>query len=83
MTFWREVANEPELVGPFKPNNVSLMKKGLSPHPVLSEKVGGRDTFEIHHVNSIKSGGAVYDVDNLRVATPKRHIEIHSRRGGK
>ncbi|SUP86827.1 colicin/pyocin immunity family protein [Yersinia pseudotuberculosis] len=81
--FWREVANDPELVGQFKPNNVSLMKKGLSPHPVLSEKVGGRDTFEIHHVNSIKSGGAVYDVDNLRVATPKRHIEIHSRRGGK
>ncbi|MGR0140571.1 hypothetical protein, partial [Pseudomonas sp. RSP] len=22
-------------------------------------------------------GGAVYDVDNLSVATPKRHAEIH------
>ncbi|WP_371921157.1 hypothetical protein [Pseudomonas sp. HMWF021] len=26
----------------------------------------------------IRHGGAVYDVDNLAVMTPKRHIEIHT-----
>ncbi|CNI05481.1 colicin/pyocin immunity family protein [Yersinia kristensenii] len=80
--FWQEVGNDPELAGQFNPNNISLMKKGFSPHPISSEKVGGRDTFELHHVNRVKDGGAVYDVDNLRVVTPKRHIEIHSKNGG-
>ncbi|WP_186377433.1 S-type pyocin domain-containing protein, partial [Yersinia rochesterensis] len=80
--FWQEVGNYPELAGQFNPNNISLMKKGFSPHPISSEKVGGRDTFELHHVNRVKDGGAVYDVDNLRVVTPKRHIEIHSKNGG-
>ncbi|WP_425452635.1 hypothetical protein [Edaphovirga cremea] len=27
--------------------------------------------------------GPVYDVDNLRVLTPKRYIEIHSKSGEK
>ncbi|TWY20911.1 HNH endonuclease, partial [Serratia marcescens] len=30
-----------------------------------------------HHIRQIKDGGAVYDVDNLGVMTPKRHIDIH------
>ncbi|WP_390900307.1 HNH endonuclease signature motif containing protein [Serratia ficaria] len=42
----------------------------------------GRDKYEIHHVNPISEGGAVYDIDNLRVLTPKRLVEIHSENGG-
>ncbi|CNI17607.1 colicin/pyocin immunity family protein [Yersinia aldovae] len=80
--FWRAVANDPELSGQFNPSNILLMKKGFSPHPISSEKVGGRNTFELHHVNAIKDSGAVYNVDNLRVTTPKRHIEIHSKSRG-
>ncbi|EAN1669099.1 HNH endonuclease, partial [Salmonella enterica] len=28
----------------------------------------------------IKDGGGVYDMDNLRIVTPKLHDEIHYRR---
>ncbi|EPJ8533470.1 hypothetical protein PWM41_000215 [Providencia rettgeri] len=31
----------------------------------------------MHHDNPISEGGEVYDMDNLRVTTPKRHIDIH------
>ncbi|WP_367617551.1 hypothetical protein [Pseudomonas azerbaijanoccidentalis] len=35
----------------------------------------------MHHVNHSSKGGEVYDIDNIRVVTPKRHSELH--RGGK
>ncbi|MGG2023387.1 hypothetical protein [Pseudomonas sp. AO-1] len=34
--------------------------------------------YGLHHIEHIQHGGAVYDVDNLAVMTPKRHIEIHT-----
>ena len=46
-----------------------------------SERVGERERFELHHIKRVTDGGAVYDIDNLRVVTPKHHIEIH--RGNK
>lgn len=81
--FWREVANDPELAGQFiELNQRRMREKGYSPFTPSKEKVGGRDKFELHHVISIKDNGAIYDVDNLRVITPKRHIEIHSKNRG-
>ncbi|WP_082356751.1 HNH endonuclease signature motif containing protein [Pseudomonas nunensis] len=38
---------------------------------------GGNGRYEIHHIEHIQHGGAVYDIGNLCVASPKRHIEIH------
>ncbi|WP_338629142.1 HNH endonuclease [Yersinia intermedia] len=82
--FWQEVANDPELAAQFIELNQRRMKeKGYSPFTQSKEKVGGRDKFELHHVAPIKDNGAVYDVDNLRVTTPKLHIEIHSKNRGK
>lgn len=82
--FWRAVANDPELSGQFiELNQRRMREKGYSPFTPSKEKVGGRDKFELHHVISIKDNGAIYDVDNLRVITPKRHIEIHSKNRGK
>ncbi|CNL51601.1 colicin-like bacteriocin tRNase domain-containing protein [Yersinia alsatica] len=80
-TFWREVSQDPELAGQFNKINRSIMRNGISPFPPKKEHVGGREKYEIHHVNPINGGGAVYDIDNLRVVTPKRHIEIHTRNG--
>ncbi|MGE4793989.1 S-type pyocin domain-containing protein [Yersinia enterocolitica] len=81
--FWRAVANDPELSGQFiELNQRRMREKGYSPFTPSKEKVGGRDKFELHHVISIKDNGAIYDVDNLRVITPKRHIEIHSKNRG-
>ncbi len=81
--FWRAVANDPELSGQFiELNQRRMREKGYSPFTPSKEKVGGRDKFELHHVISIKDNGVIYDVDNLRVITPKRHIEIHSKNRG-
>lgn len=47
--------------------------------PCNSVRVSRRqDCIEVHHMERIADGGATYDVDNLRVNTPKKHIEIHS-----
>ncbi|WP_422120039.1 hypothetical protein [Hyphomonas oceanitis] len=32
-----------------------------APWPVPAERVGGRTTFEIHHVTELQFGGSVYD----------------------
>jgi hypothetical protein len=53
------------------------MRTGAAPYPSLSDQVGGRTKFEIHHGIEIAKGGAVYDMENLSVLTPKRHIEVH------
>ncbi|EHT8580874.1 colicin [Salmonella enterica] len=75
--FWEDVSKDPELRKQFKKNNQKLIDKGNAPYPVPEEQVGGRETFELHHVKPISQDGGVYDMDNLRVTTPKRHIDIH------
>lgn len=82
-TFWQEVAKDPELSGQFNKANLKDISNGLSAYSPVTEQVGGRKKYEIHHVKPISQNGAIYDIDNLRVLTPKRHIEIHSKKGGK
>jgi hypothetical protein len=79
--FWKAVANDSELVKNFNKFNVAGMHDGLSPFPPKTEQVGGREKYEIHHVIGVGQDGAVYDVDNLRITTPKLHINIHSNKG--
>lgn len=75
--FWEEVANDPELVEQFKPENIALMQNGGAPHARYNDAAGKRKTFELHHVEWVSKGGSVYDVDNLRVTTPANHLDIH------
>ncbi|AIL61983.1 S-type pyocin domain-containing protein [Pseudomonas alkylphenolica] len=75
--FWQAIAADPELSRQFKSRNLSDMAKGFAPAAPKSEHVGKRISFELHHVELIKDGGAVYDVDNLRAVTSKHHIDIH------
>ncbi|MHC8369849.1 S-type pyocin domain-containing protein [Pseudomonas sp. MDT1-85] len=77
--FWIAVANDVELSQQFNSRNLSSMAKGLAPAAPKIEHVGKRIAFELHHVEPIKDGGAVYDADNLRAVTPRRHIDIHRR----
>ncbi len=42
-----------------------------------ADSVGGRRSYELHHLEKVSEGGDVYDVDNLRVNTPRNHIDIH------
>ncbi|PGP56916.1 pyocin, partial [Bacillus cereus] len=51
--------------------------KGRAPFAPRSEHYGENSRYELHHIDYIKHGGEVYDIENLGVMTPKRHIEIH------
>ncbi|WP_445485809.1 colicin-like bacteriocin tRNase domain-containing protein [Proteus mirabilis] len=74
---WKEVSKDPELSKNFIQSNRTRMRNGLSPRARYKDSVGGRRSFELHHDKQISQGGEVYDIDNIRVATPKRHIDIH------
>ncbi|TBW45312.1 hypothetical protein EZI54_23555 [Marinobacter halodurans] len=75
--FWLEVANAEELLAQFGSRNQKTIKAGRAPYARIGDQAGKRNRFEIHHVEEIRNGGSVYDVSNMRVLTPSRHIEIH------
>ncbi|MGF6488583.1 hypothetical protein ABH904_002356 [Pseudomonas frederiksbergensis] len=77
--FWRAVAADVELRAQFTPIDLHLMKMGKAPFPLPEDRNGGRIKFEIHHLVEVAQGGAVYDMDNLVVMTPKRHIDFHGK----
>lgn len=74
---WSEVGKEETLSNQFRGNNKKALNKGYSPFTPEAEQVGGRIRYELHHITPIKDGGAVYDIDNISVLTPKQHIELH------
>lgn len=74
---WTAVGNDAELNSQFKPNNQDFLAKGNSPFAPKEERNGENGRYEIHHIEHVQHGGAVYDIDNLSVTTPKRHVEIH------
>ena len=53
------------------------MQEGKAPRARDGDMVGKRQTHDIHHVEQVSEGGEVYNVDNLRVNTPKNHIDVH------
>ncbi|WP_272581398.1 colicin-like bacteriocin tRNase domain-containing protein [Providencia sp. PROV266] len=75
--FWEEVSKTPELAKQFIKGNRDRMQAGKSPKTPKDGKAGKRSSFDIHHEDPIDNGGGVYDMDNLRIVTPKRHIDIH------
>ncbi|WP_145520830.1 S-type pyocin domain-containing protein [Yersinia mollaretii] len=81
--FWVMVGHDPELSGQFIISNRERMRASKAPKARKIDSVDLRTSFEIHHIEFIKDGGEVYNIDNLRVVTPRRHIEIHSKKGGK
>lgn len=75
--FWELVAKDPELSQQFNERNLKGMLNGLAPVTPRAGHAGKRIAFELHHIELIKDGGAVYDTDNINVVTPRRHIDIH------
>ncbi|MHA6130201.1 HNH endonuclease signature motif containing protein [Pseudomonas fluorescens group sp. PF-1] len=75
--FWMAVAADAQVRSQFTPIDLHLMKKGNAPYASTNDRNGGRTKCEIHHLDEVAKGGAVYDVDNLVVMTPKRHIDFH------
>lgn len=74
---WSAVSEDAELRSQFRPVNQKLLNKGYSPFTREIDRVGGREKYELHHIDEIAKGGKVYDIDNLSVVTPKQHIDIH------
>jgi hypothetical protein len=78
---WREVAASP-YAEEFSYNsaNLGLMRDGKSPLArVEQHHIGPRATtrkYELHHLEPIQNGGAVYDMNNIVVVSPKFHKEI-------
>lgn len=83
---WKEVAGTPELAREFSDRSLKLICDGNAPYPPNSEQVIIRSTgklsqrpWELHHDPSIGRGGAVYDLSNIRVVTPRQHDQLESR----
>ncbi len=75
--FWEEVSKDPELSKQFSRNNNDRMKVGKAPKTRTQDVSGKRTSFELYHEKPISQNGGVYDMDNISVVTPKRHIDIH------
>ena len=75
--FWIEVARAPELSQQFSEDSIGRMRSGKAPRARLVDIAGSRLSHEIHHVELISEGGEVYNVDNLRINTPKNHVKLH------
>ncbi|XNM50794.1 HNH endonuclease signature motif containing protein [Escherichia coli] len=81
---WLEVSQYPELIAQFSSGNQTRIKQGLTAKaPLEGWHYGPKEIvkkFQIHHRVAIEYGGSVYDIDNLRIVTPRLHDEIHYRR---
>lgn len=75
--FWKAVASDSELSSQFIPDNIERMRNGNAPKARYRDAAGSKGSFELHHVALVSEGGEVYNVDNLRVNTPKNHLDIH------
>lgn len=74
---WRAVSDDLELATQFTANNVQEMSNGRAPFSRKADRLGGQVKLELHHVNQISRDGEIFDMDNIRIVTPKRHSEIH------
>ena len=75
--FWEAVRRDEELKSQFLVRSEKGKKSAYAPAAPHEGHAGRRRSYEIHHVQLIKNGGAVYDIDNLRVMTPRNHINLH------
>lgn len=74
---WRAAIADSELSKQFTANNIQEMKNGRAPFSRKDDRAGGKVKFELHHVNRVSRGGEIYDIENIRIVTPKRHSELH------
>ena len=79
--FWIEMANDPAVARNFKSDNLSLMKQGKAPYAPQSQHNGGNKKYELDHNIEIRDGGAVYNLDNIIIRTPKDHVQKTGNRG--
>lgn len=74
---WMEIAADEVFKQHLEFLDADNMRNGAAPYAPESQWVGRRIKIEIHHKHEIASGGAVYDLDNLLLMTPRVHIDHH------
>jgi len=76
--FWKNIADDPQLRQQFmdNPTNLIEMQNGRAPFANVSQQIGGKVKYEIHHNTPINQGGEVYNFDNLTIVTPRYHKDI-------
>jgi hypothetical protein len=74
-TFWELMANDASISREFSAANQARMRSGLSPFVEGGEAVGGRANavLQLNHIEPIEQGGAVFDLDNIEIVTPRAH----------
>lgn len=76
--FWRAAGDDPAIASQFSRSNQTLMRNGRAPIAPSSQHFGGRTRYELHHITPVSRGGAVYDLDNIVVVTPRYHRDVLS-----
>ncbi|MFJ4258567.1 S-type pyocin domain-containing protein [Pseudomonas monteilii] len=74
---WMEIAADEVFRKHLTRVDIQSMENGTAPYSRKEDRVGKRIKLEIHHKHEIAEGGAVYDLDNLVLMTPKVHINEH------
>ncbi|VEA09033.1 VgrG protein [Salmonella enterica subsp. enterica serovar Sanjuan] len=81
---WLEVSKDPDLMEQFLEKNRDALNQAHAPYTSKDGYYYGPKKvlkkFQIHHFIAIEHGGEVYDIDNMRIVTPRLHDEIHYRR---
>jgi hypothetical protein len=73
--FWIEMSKS-RYAKDFGEINYHRMIEGNAPMALESQQLGGRQSYELHHMKPIHDGGPVYDMSNLLINTPKYHKEV-------
>ena len=78
IAFWKAIANDEVLAKQFSAQNISAMKaSGTAPFAPGQDHYMSHRKYILHHMIPISESGAVYDIDNIRVVTPKAHNSIN------
>lgn len=78
---WRTVAADSELSAGFGRASRAQMAEGTAPFAPRAYQTNASDAgmrFNLHHIETVASGGPVYDLSNLRIVSPKVHYGLHN-----
>ncbi|MBD2080440.1 hypothetical protein [Leptolyngbya sp. FACHB-17] len=75
-TFWKLVAQDSKLSQGWEdPENLKRMKEGKAPYAPRNGRTGKEISYQLDHSDDLQYGGGVYDMDSIRIVTPRFHDE--------
>lgn len=72
-TFWKFVEQDKNLREGWKADNLDRMRQGKAPFAPGTERVGSERVYQLDHSHDLQHGGGVYDLDSIRIVTPRSH----------